>query len=377
MTLQDFVAGLAMTALIAGAAAQSAHSAGLGAPPGQFVLPPPPPPCPPVPAAAGFVSISDGTAITADDIQKFNVEWMNPDWCAYELTQAQKDFSYRQAGWADAERMRAMTRLYELTQDVRYLNHLWQFIQLILLYRDDHYPGNPDPACKRCEPTPIDDFRGGHVAGWGGVLFGNLSGISEDLTGVLTYPIATFARIVAEDPSLQADYGPDAVRYANSAVETMWALMPQMKFQSVGNLFEGYLASPDSYRTKLTQQVCQGNEECDNLHDYAGSPLEYNGNGAFMMTLIELWRALDSPFYRSSAPQTNQVELTRNLIPLLVSRFQRFFTDHLQTRTDNVNGAPRFFGTIWTAAQAPTPRTSRMAQSICNTSTSCAAISIG
>jgi len=61
--------------------------------------------------------------------------------------------------------------------------------------------------------------------------------------------------------------------------------------------------------------------------------------------LIELWRALDSPFYRSSVPQTNQVDLARALIPRLVSRFQRFFVDHdhLQTKTDTVNGVPRFY----------------------------------
>ena len=62
-----------------------------------------------------------------------------------------------------------------------------------------------------------------------------------------------------------------------------------------------------------------------------------------MMTLIELWRALDSPYYRSSAPQTNYVELTRALIPLLVSRFQRFFVDHLITGVDEVTGSPLFY----------------------------------
>ena len=83
--------------------------------------------------------------------------------------------------------------------------------------------------CQRCEPTPIDDFRGGHVAGWGGVAYGtNLSGISEDVTGILTHPIATFARIVAEDQSLQADYGPDALSYANAAMETMLSLLSSL-----------------------------------------------------------------------------------------------------------------------------------------------------
>ena len=343
MTLQNFVAGLAMTVLIAGAAAQSAQSAGLGAPPGQIVQPPPPPPCPPVPGTAGIASISDGTAVTAEDIQQFNVWWMSPDTCAGALALTQSGFSKRHPDWDTAARMTAMTRMYELTQDLRYLYHLRQLIEVILFYRDDHYPGNSDPTCKRCEPTPVDDFRGGIVAGWGHVQFGNLSGIDEDTTPALTYPIATFARIVAEDPSLQAEYGSDAIRYANAAMETMWSLMPQMNIQSVGSHFEAYLVRPDSYRTKLTQSVCQGNEECDNDHDFAGAPLDYNGNAAFMMTLIELWRALDSPFYRSTVFQTAQVEYTRTLIPLLVSRFQRFFADHLQTRTDDPNGVPRFY----------------------------------
>ena len=187
---------------------------------------------------------------------------MSPDRCESMLGSALDDLRNRRANyWPYAERMRAMARMHELTygswRDLRYLDHLRQFIQLSLLYRDDHYPGNPDPKCQRCEPTPIDDFRGGHVAGWGGVAYGtNLSGISEDVTGILTHPIATFARIVAEDQSLQADYGPDALSYANAAMETMLSLLPQMNFQTVGNIVEGYLARPDSYRTILTPQVC-------------------------------------------------------------------------------------------------------------------------
>jgi hypothetical protein len=65
------------------------------------------------------------------------------------------------------------------------------------------------------------------------------------------------------------------------------------------------------------------------------------------MTLIELWRALESPFYRSSAPQTSQVELTRALIPFLVSRFQRFFVDHLRTGLDDL-GRGQYF--VWNYA---------------------------
>jgi hypothetical protein len=241
--------------------------------------------------------------------------------------------------------MMAMAHLFDLTHDARYLIHLREFIELALRYRDDHYPGNPDPACRRCEPRPIDDFRHGHVAGWGGVQDGALSisgcpaggcsGISEALTGIYAYPIAAFARIVAEDPSLHAAYGADALRYANAALETMRALtLLQMDSRQVGNFTEGYL-------TDVTYR------------DSFGKPMEYNVNAAFMTMLMELWRALDSPFYRNSAPQPPDVEIARAGIPFFVSRFQRFFSNHLQTWTDTPNGRPRFH---WNYGESPASR---------------------
>src|SRR5262245_26158489 len=181
-----------------------------------------------------MVSVSDGTAVSSTDIAAFDGRWMTPDMCKGWLEDAENSHKMRQHGWAPPERMMAMAHLFELTHDERYLIHLREFIELALRYRDDHYPGNPDPACRRCEPTPIDDFRHRHVAGWGGVHDGALSipvcpaggcsGISETLTGLYAYSIAAFARIVAEDPSLHAFYGADAVRYANAVLETMLAL---------------------------------------------------------------------------------------------------------------------------------------------------------
>jgi hypothetical protein len=97
------------------------------------------------------------------------------------------------------------------------------------------------------------------------------------------------------------------MRYANEALKTMWALMPQMHYQRdpTRTFFEGYLADMTNHR----------------LSD--GRPMEYNVNADVMMMLMELWRALDSPFYRQSAPQPPEAEPSRVLIPLLVSRFQR------------------------------------------------------
>jgi hypothetical protein len=224
--------------------------------------------------------------------------------CDQLLKEAEAAHKLRKHGYAFPDRMLAMVHLFELTHDERYLKHLRQFIELALYYRDDNYPGNLDPACQRCEPAPIDDYRGAHVAGWGSPEYVDqhgvkvplkvtpsgqrcphdlCSGISEDLTGLYAQGVAAFARIVAEDPSLQAAYGAYAVQYANEALKTMWALMPQMHIQQDGNFLEGYLADMTYHR----------------LSD--GRPMEYNVNAAVMMMLMELWRALDSPFYRQSA----------------------------------------------------------------------------
>ena len=97
--------------------------------------------------------------------------------------------------------MTAMTRMYELTRDPRYLDHLRDLIGIALAYRDDHYPGNPDPACKRCEPHPADDFRGNvPVAPWGHApdYYAGLSGVDEGITGVIAHPIAAFPRSSSE-----------------------------------------------------------------------------------------------------------------------------------------------------------------------------------
>ncbi len=347
---------LAVASALALTIMPTAHGADVGRFPlptaatGGTAIPVDPPVCTPV-APVDHVSVSDGNAITPADIAAFDGWWMKPEVCASWLQDAEDAHKKRQHGWAFPDRMLAMGHLFELTHDERYLKHLRHFIELALRYRDDHYPGTTagERACPRCEPMPIDDFRGGHVAGWGGIqdehgvpmkvtpsgkkcLHDLCSGISEDLTGQYAQGVAAFARIVTEDPSLQAAYGADAVRYANEALKTMWALMPQMQYRPVGNFSEGYVADITHHR----------------LSD--GRPLEYNGNAAVMMMLMELWRALDSPFYRQSAPQPLEAEPSRVLIPVLVSRFQRHFSNRLQTWTDTPNGSPRFH---WTYGEDP------------------------
>ena len=51
-----------------------------------------------------------------------------------------------------------------------------------------------------------------------------------------------------------------------------------------------------------------------------------------MMSLIELWRALDSDFYRTSPARQSNADVARGLIPLMVTRFQRYFVNRLKIK---------------------------------------------
>jgi hypothetical protein len=55
---------------------------------------------------------------------------------------------------------------------------------------------------------------------------------------------------------------------------------------------------------------------------------------AFAMMLIELWRTLDSSFYREAANRSSDADPTRVLIPILVSRIQHYFVRNLQQHGD-------------------------------------------
>jgi hypothetical protein len=329
-----------------------------------------------------LVTVSEGTTITSNDIAQFDAVWMS-DACRQQthgLLWNALSYRYIAGVWGPAERMSVLGRMYELTHQQRYLAELRESIELTLSYRDDRYPGNPDKqGCPICDPTPIDQLRGkGPLPGWGGfgIGTGGKNTIDEDASSLYGYPIAAFARIVAEDPSLQAAYGSDAVRYANAAMQTAWMIMPQVQYRQAGSFWWGYLTSidvrekPPGCRStdagctpaKLTDQDCareydvetkgitdpvslnrfrQQKINCENLIRGGAATMAHNENGLFMMMLIELWRALDSNFYRSSPDRANDAEPTRALIPLVVSRYQRFLADHL--RSDSDSKGTRFY----------------------------------
>src|SRR4029079_1337635 len=93
----------------------------------------------------------------------------------------------------------------------------------------DDFPNGDNPICINCRQPLVDRERGGVKAAWGsGIIYtdyvsdGGLTPVDAVTSGVYAYGLAAFARLVAEDASLQADYGADAVRFANAALQTMF-----------------------------------------------------------------------------------------------------------------------------------------------------------
>jgi hypothetical protein len=151
----------------------------------------------------GFITVSSGKQITADDITKFNQQWMQPWQTSKDLYTAQQTLSQLDSSGTtgNGERMAAMVRMYDLTHDTPYLDHLFDLVQIVLKYRDDRpLDGGPKVT---------DEIRNKvGLAAWGGGLLDNygLHSVLEWTSSLYAYPIAAFARILAEDPVVRARY---------------------------------------------------------------------------------------------------------------------------------------------------------------------------
>ena len=241
-----------------------------------------------------------------------------------------------------------------------------------LTFRDDHHPGDghprlDNPICMTCWPPIEDRVRGRVVPAWGsGILYSDfvinagLNPVDHVTSGVYLYGIAAFARLVAEHRASQAVYGAQAVKFANAAMETLWAFIPDFDTRQVGRFVEGTIHRPRRFpnasecagardRAKehvrvfdsqhfegLSALIDKAYRDCTKAGAYAGRPLAHNEAGALMMSFIELWRALDSDLYRTSPDRQSNADLTRGMIPLVVTRLQRYFFNRLKLE----NGGP-------------------------------------
>jgi hypothetical protein len=304
----------------------------------------------------GLITVSPGARWTADDITIFNEQWMQPLERAQAIGFATSTLGHRDPDgvWGNGERMAALVRMFQLTHDARYLDHLREFIHLALQFRDD-LPFDP-PAVTR----PVDMIRNQvGVPAWGGdggtkdvegVEYGGLSHIEEVVSNLYAYPIAAFARIVAEDPSLQAAYGAEAVADANLIFQTVAFFLPQIHTQRVGDFIEARLTQSLEFVNRPTAADCtkafnqammdhrddasrwtQQNSDCNVKREGAGRDFPHNINLTFSMVLIELARADNSSFYQQAPNRSIAAELGKDVLLRTAIRQQRYFSNHLWT----------------------------------------------
>jgi hypothetical protein len=322
-----------------------------------------------------IVHLSPGRELTAQDIAQFDQRWMKQADLQARLNTYEFWLKNRQVhvAWGLADDAAAMVRMFELTHYDKYLDHLRAINDKVLHYRDDQHPGddfpnpdgNPNPLCINCRPPFVDRIRGKIMPAWGsGILEsdypanGGLTPIDQVISGMYTYGMVAFARIVAEDPSLQNYYGDDAMKYANAAMQTMWAFMPdfeswEMWGKPVGTFMQPAVSPSSSQCEQARDRALQhvnlyggGTEaekqerrdhinaaktDCDDAYVYAGKTLPHNVSLSLLMGFVELLRALDSDFYRTHPQRASDANRTRLAIPRIVALGQRYFVNTLDT----------------------------------------------
>lgn len=265
-----------------------------------------------------IVTVSPGRGVTSGDLKMFNDKWMTPTQREWWTTFARESFTLplEARAWDIAENMAAMVSMFELTKDRIYLDHLREMSGLVLSYRDDR---------RADKPGVVEAFRGRVMPAWGqtpaGVSTGGLHFTSFVIAGIYSYPIAAFARIVAEDAGLHGDYGDDAGAFAYAALETLWGFRRDFHIRPNQTM---YYRNPETLRG-LTEAKCQEAYEyaaagqgpdagesperkvalrrvCNGSRGTAGYPTAHNEIHALVMAMIETWRALDSPFLRERFP---------------------------------------------------------------------------
>ncbi len=371
----------------------------------------------PVTGDPGLIKVSPGREVTADDIAEFNEQWMQPWEIEFWRGSVASTLSNLDSSGmtGNGERMVAMVRMYDLTRDPRYLDHLFDLIEIVLRYRDDRPLGSG--------PKVTDEIRNKvGLAAWGGGLLDNygLHSVLELTSSLYAYPIAAFARILAEDPAVRARYqcniivfpglqaasglqavpapqavaglqaaipgrqaapelkavaGPqnaipgtqaavpelqevhiprcaDPIFYANRVLETVEVFLPQIRQQDFGKGVEAMLTAPEEYKSRPTKEDCGAAQEiadrieparkdrwaseygdCLKIRDSAGKQAPHNYDLAFSKVLIELSRALVTPFYMQSPARAANAEQMRDFFFALMPRQQRYFVDHLNPQS--------------------------------------------
>jgi hypothetical protein len=188
---------------------------------------------------------------------------------------------------------------------------------------------------------PADPFRGRVMPAWGGFTCDRDGKWNTDVvtSGILVYPMAAFARRVADHPALYPQHQGDAIRFITAVIETYMAFRPEL------HLVEGdshaYFKSPLKYKD-LQCGDSSTHHACSGYRDGAGKPIDFNENLSMMKALAECALAADSALYRGSPDATlERLRLATEEMPLVIAKNVSFFVDNLTSHTLS-DGTPYF-----------------------------------
>lgn len=307
----------------------------------------------------GPLALSPGRRVVEEDLRQFDDQWMfgNQPQDKLRFYSDQMAAHNLAVSWEINERMLAMARMFELTRNTQYLDHMQAIIEVVLRYRDDALP-NGEVHLDAFHPdrhTPMPAW------GTGSNETAFLWRTMPDIAGVYAHPIAVFARIVAEGGYvLQGIYGSKARIYANAALETFQAFEPDWRLSGSGSQSFMTLVEPRISSSLLSTASCAAardeatrrepsNERlwnsnhgrCVLLAEHAGIDVPHNHTHAMAMLGIELHRALSTDFYRW-APIRAVTQAELDTIVRTIESSQRYFMNamNLVTGRDSTEGEP-------------------------------------
>lgn len=261
------------------------------------------------------------------------------------------------AWWYYGARAQALAQMYDLLAPVDfaraqvYLERLRQMANALLSSRDDKRSG-PFPLGNQSPQPPYDPFHGRVMPAWGSLNSG--WGWAEQkweadpgMNGLLTYPMAAFARRVAEHPELFCvKYRQDAVALTTAVIETYLAFRPDMYFETNRG---GYM-HPMSYQSMTCSlNDTDGDGDVDTVDSNAqqdclkqkwayGKPLPWNLSFSNLKSMAEAAIAADSNLYQGSS-WAGLSYYAREEAPLQIARNLKLFISGGYLRLENSDGA--------------------------------------
>lgn len=253
------------------------------------------------------------------------------------------DCTYCPDWWAFGRRAQVLVQMYDLLAPIDfpramvYLERLRVLSWALLANRDDKRTIGVPPGVPTIDGKPRDDTHGGRVMpAWGQFYPQGWWGTTRwetdpGLSGLFTYPMAAFARRVAERPdAFCGEYRQDAITFTNAVIETYVAFREVDMHLSDSDPF-AYYKWPDAY-VNLVCDLPAGDEkdDCDKLQLHRGQPIPWNLSLSNLKAMADVATAADSALYQS-APEASpdSIYFATNEAPRLIAKNINTFVDDM------------------------------------------------